>query len=77
MVGAKIAVGPPTSGEWLGLYAVCEEYGVPYSSLRAWVKAGIVPSYVAPNRRVFLKRTDIEAKLFRPVEPNNTNNQED
>jgi predicted site-specific integrase-resolvase len=69
MSAAEIAVGQPTRGEFIGLYEAVERYNVPYSSLRAWVKSGLIPSWSTPNRRVWLRPEDIETKLFRPVQP--------
>lgn len=59
----------PNGGEFIALLAAVERYNVPYSSLRAWVKSGLIPSWTTPNRRVWVRPADIEHKLFRPVEP--------
>jgi hypothetical protein len=79
MAAAQITIGKPErlSGEFIGLMAAVERYGVPYSSLRAWVKSGLIPSWTTPNRRVFVRPQDIEQKLFRPVEPKPQPHQED
>ena len=66
-------VGPaPNGGEYIGLLAAVQRYGIPYSSLRAWVRAGIIPSWRTPNRRIWLRPSDIEQKLFQPNDPPTT-----
>lgn len=58
---------PLEGGEYIGLTAVVEQYPFAYSSLRAWVKAGLVPAYRTPNGRVFLRRSDIETRLLQRI----------
>ena len=58
MAAPQIVIGPPTSGEYIGLYAAVERYGLAYSSLRAWVRSGRLPAYRTPNGRVWLRPED-------------------
>jgi hypothetical protein len=67
----------PSGSEFIGLLAAVERYGLPYSSLRAWVKSGLIPSWTTPNRRLWIRPADIEQKLFRRVEPKTTPTRED
>lgn len=59
--------GATVTQEYLSLREAVEQYPLSYSSLRARVKSGLVPGFRLPNGRVFLRRSDIEQKLFKPV----------
>jgi predicted site-specific integrase-resolvase len=60
--------GATLTTEFISLREAVEQYPFSYSSLRAWVRSGVIPGFRLPNGRVFLRRNDIETKLFKPVQ---------
>jgi len=55
--------------EYLGLHAAASRYGIPYTTLRGYVRSGLVKSMKTPNRRIWVEARAIEAP-FEPVEAN-------
>jgi hypothetical protein len=55
-------------GEYVGLKAASARFGIPASTLRAYVADGRVPAYRTPSGRLWFRPVDINA-LFQPVTP--------
>jgi len=55
-------------GDYEGLRATSARFGIPQSTLRAYVASGRVAAYRTPSGRLWFKPTDVD-KLFTPVTP--------
>jgi predicted site-specific integrase-resolvase len=44
------------------------QFGIPYSTLRAYVSSGKLAGFKTPNRKVWIRPADVAA-LFIPIDP--------
>jgi predicted site-specific integrase-resolvase len=58
-------------GEYVGLGEAVQRFGLPYSTLRAYIASGRLKASKTPNNRIWLKVRDIEA-LYERVEQKTT-----
>jgi excisionase family DNA binding protein len=57
----------PNLTEHMSLEAVETEYGRPRSTLRHWIRKGLLPSYRLGRRR-FVRRSDLERLIAEALE---------
>jgi hypothetical protein len=55
-------------GEYIGLKQAKAQFGLPESTMRAYVADGRLPAYRTPSGRLWLRPQDVRA-LFTPVTP--------
>jgi predicted site-specific integrase-resolvase len=65
-MAAKLFVKTDTSRQRLALRDACTEYGLPYSTARAYIRAGRLAAERLPNGRLYVTRAAVEG-LFRHV----------
>lgn len=73
-MAATITESVLSGGEYVGLREATQRFGIPYSTLRAYIASGRLKARRTPNNRIWLAITDIEA-LYTPIAPKRTQQQ--